>query len=395
MAIALAGLSGVTSTASAATGPRIHLANAISVPEPSGTCASRAARASRLLASRTGAAKRRALWIRKRAQRRCHGQARQTGRKESQATASTSQTSGNLVIGIDGGYAGWSEEETADRIALGAAVTRHEFDITEPVNAQDALVLKAAAQVHTRIHALLGANELGDPTHYREWVIAFIRHYGIGGSFWREHPELEESRYAITSVELGNEPYFGGMSASLYAETVKPTLEEIHRLSLPVQVVLPDRVYGTDTSWMDTLYAKIPNLNELFYAFAEHPYWYGHDPAQISPAGPFGRIEVARRRMNEHGASAKPIYITEYGESTANCGSECVSEATQAQHLKEMIEAVVSHPEWGVKMLSVFQLLDRGTNSSERELQFGLLRQDGTPKPSYAIVHEAIEKYRG
>ena len=79
------------------------------------------------------------------------------------------------MVGIDGGYAGWSSTETPYRAALGAAVTRHEWDPAQPVNAQDALVLKAASQVHTRIHALLGGNDLGDATHYREWVVAFIR----------------------------------------------------------------------------------------------------------------------------------------------------------------------------------------------------------------------------
>lgn len=331
---------------------------------------------------------------------RCMARFRRAAARRSQAPRSSAPSApaphfGPLVIGIDGGYAGWSDDETEDRVALGAAVTRHEWDPEDPVDAQDDVVLSAAATIHTRIHALLGGNSLGDATHYREWVIAFIRRYGVGGSFWSAHPELDASRYAITSVELGNEPYFGEMSASSYAETVRPTLEEIHRLGLAVKVVLPSRVYGTDTSWMDTLYQRIPNLNDLFYAFADHPYWYGHDPAQVSPAGPFGRIEALRRRMNEKGASEKPIFITEYGESTASCGGECVSEAAQAEHLSEMISAVSSHPEWGIEMLSVFQLLDRGTGSGDRELQFGLLRQNGTPKPSYSVVENAMQEYRG
>jgi Bacterial Ig domain len=309
--------------------------------------------------------------------------------------AFTSAAAGGLVIGIDGGYGGWSDTETTYRAQLGAAVTRHEWDPAKPVNYQDALVLKAAATVHTRIHALLGGNQLGDPTHYREWVIGFIRRYGEGGSFWGEHPELDASKYAIRSFELGNEPYFGEMSASLYADTVRPTLEAVKALGLPAKIILPSRVYGTDTSWMDTLYARIPNLNDLFYAFADHPYWYGHDPAQVSAAGPFQRIGVLRKRMNEKGASAKPIWITEYGESTANCGEQCVSEAVQAEHLQAMLNAAITRAEWKVEMMSVFQLLDRGTNSSDRELQFGLLRQNGSQKPSYAIVRGLMQQYRG
>jgi hypothetical protein len=301
----------------------------------------------------------------------------------------------SLVVAIDGGYADWSSSEIAERKALGAAVTRHEWDTSRPVDDQDSLVLTAATEVHTRIHALLGENELGDATHYREWVVAFIRRYGVGGSFWKEHPALDESRYAIRTFELGNEPYFGGMTAAEYADAVRPTLEEVKRLGLRAKIVLDSRVYGGDTSWMDTLYQRIPNLNSLFYAFADHPYWYGHDPAEVSPAGPFGRIEELRERMDEQGAAAKPILITEYGESTANCGAECVDEATQSEHLAEMIAAIVAHPEWKVEMLSVYQLVDRGTNSEERELQFGLLRENGTPKPAYAIVQAAMQSYRG
>jgi putative glycosyl hydrolase len=324
--------------------------------------------------------------------RRCMRQQRS---KRPKTGALATDVNGPLVIGIDGGYTGWSDTEVEERQELDAAVTRHEWDPSEPVDDQDDVMEVAAGEIHTRIHALLGGNQLGDPTHYKEWVIEFIHRYGQGGSFWAEHPEYDASRYAITSVELGNEPYFGEMSADEYAATVRPVLEEIKRLGLPVTVVLPSRVYGSNTSWMDTLYADIPNLNELFDAFAEHPYWYGHDPSTGGPAGPFDRIETTRQRMNEHGANTKPIWITEYGESTADCGEECVTEETQAAHLQEMLAAIVSHPEWGVKMLSVFQLRDRGTDSGDRERQFGLIQQDGTPKPSYGIVAAAMQQYRG
>jgi len=300
-----------------------------------------------------------------------------------------------LTIGIDGGYTNWSDTETAQRAALGAAVTRHEWDPLEPVDEQDDVVLDAAAEIGTRIHALLGGNQLGDAAHYRDWTIAFIRRYGLGGTFWNEHPELDEARYAIRSFELGNEPYLGEMSPGLYADTVRPTLEAVDRLGLPARIVLPSRVRGANTSWIDTLYERIPNLNSLFYAFAEHPYWYGHDPAQIGALGPLERIDALRQRMDAWGAVDKPIFITEYGESTANCGAECVSEAVQAEHLSKMLSAAIARTDWKVELISVFQLLDRGTDSSDRELQFGLLREDGTAKPSYAIVRGLMQQYRG
>ena len=302
---------------------------------------------------------------------------------------------GNLVVGIDGHYAGWGSTEIQDRAALGAAVTRHEWVINEPVSSDEQNVIAAATQIHTRIHALLGGNNLGDAAHYRDWVVAFIRYWGPGGSFWDAHPQLDEASYAITSIELGNEPYFGAMTATQYADTVRPTLEAVAQLGVPVKVILPTFIHGQNTSWIDTLYQRIPNLNSLFYAFADHPYWYGHDPAEVGDNGPFLRLNTLRQRMNSHGADAKPIYITEYGESTASCGSECVSEATQADHLQKMLNAAISRTDWNIDMLSIFQLRDWGTNSSDREAQFGLLRQNGTQKPAYSIIRSAMQQYRG
>jgi hypothetical protein len=371
------------------------LSKAIEAPVSKLSIGARCKQQTRLAARGRGFSRR----IETRMTRRCANRLRRAAKRKRQprqtAQSSSTPSIGPLVIGIDGGYGDWSDTETEYRASLGAAITRHEWDTREPIDDQDELVYKAATEVHTRIYALLGENELGDPNQYREWVVAFIRRYGVGGSFWREHPELDASRYAMTNFELGNEPYFGEMTASEYAATVRPTLEEVQRLGLPARIILPSRVYGNDTSWMDTLYKQIPNLNNLFFGFADHPYWYGHDPAQVNAAGPLGRVAKLRSRMNELGASSKPILISEYGESTASCGGECVSETTQAQHLTEMIEAVTTHPEWGIEMLSVFQLLDRGTNSPDRELQFGLLRQNGTPKPAYAVVDTAMQQYRG
>jgi Glycosyl hydrolase catalytic core len=363
---------------------------------PAGTnnCKSLAARKARAAAKQAkspAAARRTADRVRAKVQRRCQLR----NRKRAKVSVLPTLVSGPLTIAVDGGYSGWSDTEVQERAALGAAVTRHEWDPAEPVDEQDDVVEVAAGTIHTRLHALLGGNQLGDPARYRDFVVAFVQRYGIGGSFWAEHPELDASRFAITTIELGNEPYFGEMSPELYADTVRPTLETIRALNLPVFVVLPSRVYGQNTSWMDTLYERIPNLNAFFGAFADHPYWYGHDPAEGTAAGPFARVETLRKRMNELGANTKPIYITEYGESTASCGEECVDEATQAAHLQQMIEAVVGRPDWGVKMLSLFQLRDRGTASGDRELQFGMLRQDGSPKPSYGIVRGAMQQYRG
>ena len=236
-------------------------------------------------ASTSSAAARNVHRTREQLRRRCLARYRRAAaRRQSKPVPSATPERGPLAIGIDGGDSKWWDEEVEFRTALNAPVTRHEWDPTEPVDAQDSLVLQAASEVHTRIHALLGGNELGDPNDYRDFVVAFISRYGKGGSFWSEHPELDANRYAITTFELGNEPYFGTMTPSRYADTVRPALEAVHQLGLPAKLILPSYIYGTNTKWIDTLYQRIPNLNSLFYAFADHPYWYGHGPARAATA---------------------------------------------------------------------------------------------------------------
>jgi hypothetical protein len=300
-----------------------------------------------------------------------------------------------LAVGIDGGHASWSSGEIDARAELGAPVTRHEWDPSSPVDDEEDVVLEAATDVRTRIQALLGGNELGDQDEYRDWVVEFIEFYGPGGSFWQEHPTLDAERYAITTVELGNEPYAEGVSAEEYADAIQPALEAVAELGLPVKVVIAGYAYGEDSSWVDTLYDDIPDLNSLIDSFALHPYWYGHDPAEPGPAGSFARIDTLRRAMDAHGAESKPIQISEYGQSTALCGEECVSEEHQAADLGAMVDAVASNHGWKVEFLSVFQLLDRATDSEERELQFGILREDGSPKPAYEVVRDAVQAHRG
>jgi len=363
-------------------------------------CAKKAKRKARRFSSRASASTattRRARRTKVALQRRCMARFRRAAARKHKPAPPTATTPspGPLAIGIDGGYGGWWDEEVEFRTALGAPVTRHEWDPSESVDAQDDLVLEAASEVHTRIHALLGGNELGDAAHYRDWAVSFIRRYGQGGSFWSEHPGLDASRYAITTFELGNEPYFGGMSASEYAETVRPTLEAVRQLGLPAKLILPSYIYDKDTHWIDTLYQRIPDLNSLFYGFADHPYWYGHAPSDSGGNSPFERIETLRQKMSEHGAGSKPLFLTEYGESTANCGSECVSESIQADHIRQMLEAVVSHANWGVELVCLYQLRDWSTDSSSREQEFGLLGEHGAPKPAYAVARAAMQQYRG
>ena len=91
-------------------------------------------------------------------QRACLSKLRQSQKRRA-AKVESQPDPGPLVVGIDGHYSGWTEEEIQDREALNAPVTRHEWDLENPVSSEEQQMLAAATEIHTRVHALLGGND--------------------------------------------------------------------------------------------------------------------------------------------------------------------------------------------------------------------------------------------
>ena len=185
------------------------------------------------------------------------------------------------------------------------------------------------------------------------------------------------------------------MTATDYADTVRPTLEAVAQLGVPVKVILPSYIYGTDTSWMDTLYQRIPNLNSLFYAFADHPYWYGHDPAQTGANGPVradrnpARADDRSRRRVEADRHHRVRRVDrQLRRRVRQRGGPGPAPAGDAECRRQPHRL-------GDRDVPRLPARDRGTESTDREEQFGLLREDDTPKPAYSILRAAMQQYRG
>src|SRR5882762_4731453 len=148
-ALVVTGLCVLSGAAVAVASPAPRLGNAVAVgagSKPSGIagiCARRAKRkvlrsSSRVTASAQAAPKSHAAGARmkRRAQvlrRRCLKNLRRHSRPSTATQSVPLPEAGPLTLAIDGGYGDWSETELEEREALGAAVTRHEWDVSEPV----------------------------------------------------------------------------------------------------------------------------------------------------------------------------------------------------------------------------------------------------------------------
>jgi exo-beta-1,3-glucanase (GH17 family) len=104
--------------------------------------------------------------------------------------------------------------------------------------------------------------------------------------------------------------------------------------------------------------------------FAESSAW-----SQMSETNP-----SARTIMATHGDEAKQLWPTEFGFPTGSTSRD-VSEATQAQLVTNAYTILKSRPWTGPAFFYSFH--DSGTNKLDVEHNFGVVRHDFSPKPSY------------
>jgi exo-beta-1,3-glucanase (GH17 family) len=136
---------------------------------------------------------------------------------------------------------------------------------------------------------------------------------------------------------------------------------------------------------MQTMYAQ--GAKGYFDAFAHHPYCYAADfdcPDTVADWSAWSQMNETspslRSIMAANGDSDKKIWLTEFGAPTGG-GTKAVSEALQAKMVADAY-AKVRTTSW-LGPLLWYSLKDNGTNSTDMEDWFGVLRTDGSHKPAY------------
>lgn len=240
-----------------------------------------------------------------------------------------------------------------------------------------------------------------DPRAYARWVGRVAARYGPGGRFWRENPSLPYR--PVQAIELWNEPYLdffsrGGVDPARYARLVRAATIAGRKANPAVKYLLQaDWTPGEPRkSFIDAMYAAVPDLTDHFDAVAVHPYSVARAPDQPDDPWGFARLHEVRARMVAHGAAAKPLWITEVGWSTCPAGRRtgCVTEREQAAYLRRVHELVVAqHP--AVRRLYYYTGRDRRSRAADREGWFGVLRSDETAKPGYFVLREIARTASG
>ena len=235
-----------------------------------------------------------------------------------------------------------------------------------------------------------------DPAQYADYVAKVTGRYGPGGSFWQAHPEV--ASFAPDYFELWNEPYLsafsaGGVDAGRYAKLVRAASTAGRAANPQAKFLLAaEQTPAGDArhTFIDDMYAAVPDLNSYFDAVAVHPY-----PGSSAPDDPrggwgFPRLADIHQKLVDHGASDKPLWLTEIGWSTCPASPDyCTTEANQAAYIAQMFTLLSTKYSSYVGAVFLYHRTDLNSNPSDKEGWFGLERLDGSHKPAFDVVRAA------
>jgi polysaccharide biosynthesis protein PslG len=228
-------------------------------------------------------------------------------------------------------------------------------------------------------------------------------------------------RYAPRGIhvwEVWNEPNLNGFwkpspNAAAFVNLLHATYPAIKQAD-STATVISGGLASTDSS------SGIPQLTYLqqmysaggrpyFDAVGYHPYSFPVPASYNASWNAWSKMGITnpsiRSIMVANGDSAKHIWATEYGAPTGgpgagatasnynlNAGPDHVDESLQAIIAADVVHVGNTYP-W-LSATFWYSYRDLGTSSSTSENFYGLLRYDGSRKPAYAALQQAIAASR-
>jgi len=242
---------------------------------------------------------------------------------------------------------------------------------------------------------------------YIRFVRAAIERYGSGGAFWTQRPEVP--KLPIVTWDIWNEPYVPfqtqNPNPAAYAGMFKAVVSAVRGVDPEARFMLEADlgIVGPDPQppFLEALFDAVPDLGRYVDIVSLHAYTV-NSPTQCDRGKPVSqgfqswnpiryelcRVQDIRRILDERGAGAARMWITELGWSTG--GDKPVNEATQAQYVREAYSKL---REWRlVDVVTWFHLKTPERNPGYDEDFFGFLHADGSPKPAWGALTSEIAR---
>ncbi|GAC1587887.1 MAG: hypothetical protein NVS3B21_03180 [Acidimicrobiales bacterium] len=215
-----------------------------------------------------------------------------------------------------------------------------------------------------------------DVATYAAFVGAAVRRYSPLGvhawEIWNEpnnsifwQPGVDPAAYARLLVAASAAVHGADPSATVISAGLAPEAD-----------ALPSSL--SPRTFLDSLYGA--GAGPSFDAVGIHPYDYPYGPAAVGPWNQWQSLPATQQVLAKHGDGAKKIWGTEYGAPTGT-NAAAVTETAQATTFVQAYGDWIALPFTGP--LFWYAHRDSGTDLADTESNFGLLRNDWSPKPAY------------
>lgn len=222
---------------------------------------------------------------------------------------------------------------------------------------------------------------------------------------WQEFVTTTVNRYkgTVSHWEVWNEPNLRGFWATgpdpvAYAELLKATYPAVKQAD-PNATVVTGGLAPAETSDADrypiysfavAMFAA--GIHGSFDALGIHPYTYPYVPDDAVSYNNYYNLGKYYDLLIANGDSDKQVWATEAGAPTGTYvgpDRRAVSEATQAVVAQRIYEIAAKRPWQGPVFWFCFR--DYGPDPGDIEQNFGLLHNDGSPKPAYDAYVVAMQ----
>ena len=238
-----------------------------------------------------------------------------------------------------------------------------------------------------------------DPGAYAAFVTAFVRRYGVNGSFWAENPGVPAMK--MRSFQIWNEPdiqrYLATSPASawprVYVGMLRAANQAVKAEDRNAEVVAAGL---TNRSWIDLRKLYAAGARGHFDAAAIHPF-----SSRVSNVVKIARL--ARAEMRRRGDARVPLMLTELswssgkGRSSLNYGWE-TTERGQAEKVREALSEL-ARVRTSLRIGGVwwYTWLSPAIGDDESFSYSGLRRMRGSRvvnKPAYTAFKQTVRRLR-
>jgi hypothetical protein len=290
------------------------------------------------------------------------------------------------------------QEDLQGATLLGAKLVRVGWSINTTVAAMEPVIAGYAAkgiQVQPLAEFYGTMPTPAEAQNLANWAKA----YGPGGTFWTGR---SDGQLAIPAIEFGNETTSGAQYgvnkgesaytalAETYATRFQEAAEAIKATGTGVGLLAQEDDKTGD--WINGMYAAVPGLTKYVAGWVIHP--YGGEQYNR------GRFSDLIAQTAEHGASAVPIDVTEWGVTTDNGRclgfneglNPCMTYEEAAHELKSTVAWMTNMLGSRLEDFFIYQVRDQKPTGQTTNWQdyFGALQHELQPKGAYTTQIESL-----